>query len=294
MRSLLCLCALAACATPPSDPLLPAPRTVSAPEPSWVSERVATAHAHLDASEGGKLLRKAIDAHGGLGAWLSPGTVQFDFHYLPEGKPERLMYTRNQLDTWSVRAAQTELGPAADATLGWDGQSAWVSPGPEAFPSPARFWATTPYYFVGIPFVLADPGTHYQLEGSFHLVDPAGGSVDTVAVRVTYEPGTGEAPDDFYVVHLDPSTFRLVALRYIVTSPTIHPDGGRGSETILFYRDLQPTDGGPVVARHYDGFFWRDGAAGERKSTVEITNVSLGAPIAMDAFSPPLPSGRAD
>ena len=208
-----------------------------------------------------------------------PVAVKERIGYLPEGAPERRMFTRNQVDLQSVRVRQTELGEGADAELGWDGSDAWITPSPEAFPAPAVFWATTPYYFVGMPFVLADPGTNHTLEGPVTLTDPAGQTIETQAIRVTFDSGIGQAPDDFYVVHADPETHQMVALRYIVTDPSVRrPDAPPPKQTILFYRD-PVTTGGLTMTTHYDGFHWRDDAPADRKSTADITNISFGPPL---------------
>lgn len=295
MRSLLPLVLVAACASEPTPAPAPTPAVEPAAEagpqtrnPDWVAERVETAHAHLASTEGGQLLRQAIDAHGGLAAWFSPGSITFDFKYVAAGSPDTPRWTRNVADTWGGRVHQTALGEGADATFAWDGSTTWIRPSEEAFPSPA-FWATTPYYFVAIPWVLADPGTVHTVEGEQTLTHPeTGDSIDTVAVRVTYESGTGEAPDDFYIAHMDPQTHQLLALRYIVTSPVLFPDGRPDApQTVLFYSQHEPTEDGLVIPRHYDGYHWRDGAPADRKSTVTVSNIATGPVLPDSTFAEP-------
>lgn len=283
---------LAACSTTSEESAavsstepVPAPTHVSPPTEAERSARVEAAHAHLDETDGGKALRTVIDAHGGLDTWFRSGGIAFDFHYLPQGAPERLMHTRSEVDTWSVRARQTELGEGADAVLGWDGETSWITPSADAFPSPAAFWATTPYYFVGVPWVLADPGTSHTLEGTLELELLDGSTRTTNSIRVSYDPGTGQAPDDYYVVHSDVETGELVALRYIVTDPAVRrADSPPPRETILFFSQRQ-TIGGLVFSGHYDGFFWEGGERGARKSTVEVTNIDVSPSIELSAFS---------
>lgn len=223
---------------------------------AWVQARVAAAAERLSASEAGRLIAASIDAHGGLATWLRPGTVQFEFDYRPLGQPERRMHTRSDVDLWRARARQEELADdeddGAEATFGWDGEQAWIVPDADAFPATARFWSTTPYYFIGIPFVLADPGARYerledaQLDGVVHRL-----------VKVGYETGTGDSPDDYYILYLHPETHRVAAIRYIVSFPGRFAPGEHSPEKLMRYGEFTEVDG-LWLARHFDTFGWSE------------------------------------
>lgn len=253
------------------------------PPSSWVEARVEDAHDRLARTEGGRLIRKAIDAHGGLKAWLSAGTVQFRFDYAPVGKPERRMHTHQRVDLWSARAVHVEQGEWADARFGWNGSEAWITPGPDAFPTPARFWALTPYYFLGIPWVLADPGARFErlpdaeLEGRSHRL-----------VKITYESGTGDSPDDYYIVYLDPESHRVAGLRYIVAYPGFFPEGGHSPEKLMIYRSFATHQGLSVVSR-IETHAWDASTQkmGEVTVHVDIDQVRFAQPIPAQAFEPP-------
>lgn len=250
---------------------------------AWVARRVEAARARLDASEGGRLVWRAIEAHGGLATWLAHGTIAFDFDYRPLAQPERRMYTRSRVDLWRSRATQRELGEAADAELGWDGERAWIAPAPEAFPSTARFWATTPYYFVGIPFVLGDPGVRFEV-----LPDAELDGVAHRIVKASYESGTGDSPDDYYVLYLHPETHRVSAIRYVVAYPGFFEEGQHSPEKLMRYEGLHEVAGVLVPAR-LDTYAWDAEAAaiGERVTDVEVANVALGERWPASIFAPP-------
>jgi hypothetical protein len=76
----------------------------------------------------------------------------------------------------------------------------------------ARFHLLTWPYFAALPMKLADPGAHLQLLGERSLR----GKVYQ-AVRLTFDPGVGDTPEDWYVLYRDPSSGRLAAAAYIVT-----------------------------------------------------------------------------
>jgi hypothetical protein len=267
-------------ASAPADALSPDAAPLPAPE---VEARRADARRRLADSEGGRLVWAAIEAHGGLGPWLSAGTIAFDFDYRPVGKPERRMHTRSEVDLWRARARQVELGEGADAELGWDGRHAWILPRADAFPSPARFWATTPYYFVGIPWVLADPGTRFERLPDLPLDGRA-----TRVVKVGFEPGTGDSPDDYYVLHLDPDTGAVLALRYVVAYPGFFPAGAHSPEKLMRYSERRRI-GGLDLAHRYDTFAWDAAASipGPRVTEIVAARFELGRSIPADRFAPP-------
>jgi len=275
--ALLAACGSDAEAPAPSGP----PEAGPIPE-SWVAPRVEEARSRMAETEAGRLLWSAIEAHGGLEPWLSKGTVSFTFDYRPLGDGAR-RHTRSDIDLWRARARQEELGEGADATLGWDGEVAWITPDADAFPSPARFWATTPYYFIGIPFVLADPGTRYE-----RLDDAELDGVTHQVVKVGYEDGTGDSPDDYYVLYLHPQTHRVSAIRYIVAYPGFFPDGGHSPEKLMRYEDLREIDGLWMAHRfRTHRFDVETQAVGELVTEVSAGDYRFGQTWPASHFTPP-------
>lgn len=284
---------LAACDDTPPPAAAPEPEPVAEPTTaagvplSQVMGRMTESRQRLSQTEDGGLLLNILHAHGDLEPWHTPGTIAFDFDYRPEGPPEARRYARSRVDLWRARAVQEELGEGADAKLGWDGSQAWITPGPDAFPSPARFWATTPYYFVGIPWVLSDPGVKVTAQPDITILDPDLETERTLhALQITFEAGTGDSPDDYYYLYTDPGTNRVEAVRYTVTYEGFFPDGGQSPDKVLFYRDYR-TVGGLQISHHYDGYAWNDGKPTQRVSTVDIANVTLGDPLTDADFAPP-------
>jgi hypothetical protein len=271
---------------PAEAPVVEAPEGPPAAEPvpeAWVARRVAEAEARLKASEAGRLLWDAIEAHGGLGRWLQAGTIAFEFDYRPLGQPERRMHTENRVDLWRARAWQRELGEGADATFGFDGDTAWIVPGPDAFPTPARFWATTPYYFVGVPWVLADPGTRIEV-----LEDQDLGGERHHVVKVGYEAGTGDTPDDYYVAYIHPETKLVGGIRYVVSYPAFFPEGGHSPEKLMYYRELRDVDGLRVAHRYETHAYDADsGEPGERVTEVDVRRVRTGQRWSGELFAAP-------
>ena len=207
----------------------------------------------------GQRIGQAIEAHGGLAAGTANGPLAFRFNYRPldDGTP------RDTYEVASYWSAQTRHRLVQDITVqyGWDGQQAWVYPTDTLIPYDVRFWSLTPYYFVGIPFVLADEGINLALLESDTL---AGKPYDLV--KVTYEDGVGDAPDDYYVIYVGPDDNRVDAIRYIVSYPGYFPDGGHAPEKLMTYQGAQTVDGITLPER-YRTFWWKDKQRGKHITT---------------------------
>jgi len=275
-------------ALPPEQVPLPEPDAVEevrAPGPvpeTWVEQRVADARERLEATEAGREVWAAVEAHGGLATWLGAGTLEFEFDYAPVGEGVR-RHTFERVDLWSSRAVHEEIGgDDAQARFGWDGEQAWVAPNAEAFSGNARFWALTPYYFVGMPFVVADPGAKHEL-----LEDAELDGERYRIVKVTYEDGTGDAPDDYYVLYLDPETHRLAALRYVVSYPGFFAPGEHSPEKIMRYSEYAEV-GGLLLAGRLDTSRWDpESGPGDVVTQITVTRVGVGETYAPDLFDMP-------
>jgi hypothetical protein len=279
-----------------SAALLSLAACTDAPRPSdrAVDARVAEATARLAATDAGRRVLAAIDAHGGLATWYRNGPVRWRYRYVrldstgaPAGDP---LDTRQLVDPWSARAVHTLASPtpeegAADSTVrfGWTGAVAWAVPDVEAVPTDPRFWALTPYYFVAMPFVLADPGVRLETADTLTV---EGTTYDQV--RVTFDPGTGDAPDDYYYLLVDPATDRVGAVRYVVSYSPFNPDGGHTPETVMLYDGAQ-TVGGVTFQEGFRSFLW-DGSArgpGPAKARGTLTEVAFAPDTPGAAFEAP-------
>lgn len=251
----------------------------------WQAENLAAAEARIAAQPGGELLMQVVKAHGGLEPWTTAGSIAFDYDSSRVGAPDQRRYTRSQVNLSDRRAVQVELGEGADAKLGYDGQESWIVPTPESFPSSPSFWAVTPFYFVGIPWVFADPGVKVDVLAPI-VIPQTGVDEPLPSLKVTFEAGTGDAPDDFYIVHTHPETHQIVAIRYIVSSPKIFPEGGHSPEKISLWSGFSTVDG-LLFPGHFESHAWSEAGVGELKGEVSIDNVALGDVLPDEVFAPP-------
>ncbi len=266
------------------DDLPAAVMNEAVPLPEQVDERVAAAQERLNASEAGQRIGQAIQAHGGLARWYGNGPLAFRFNYRPldDGTP------RDTYEVASYWSAQTRHRLAQDTTVqyGWDGQQAWAYPTDTLIPYDVRFWSLTPYYFVGIPFVLADEGINLALLEPDTL---AGNTYDLV--KVTYQEGVGDAPDDYYVIYVSQEDNRVGAIRYIVSYPGYFPDGGHAPEKLMTYEGAQ-TVAGIILPERYRTFWWKDEQRGEHITNIALSEVAFRPDVGTDYFAAPAEAVR--
>ena len=136
-------------------------------------------------------LEEAIKAHGGIDTFNQFGTLEYDLKDFPG--PKAALSDHQLFDLYSRHTLIT----SDTYKIGFDGEHVWITD-PEALGMPARFYAATPFYFFGLPFLFADPGCKQEFLGSKTL---DGKEYDVV--KFFYEAGIGDTPDDNYVAYLD-------------------------------------------------------------------------------------------
>jgi hypothetical protein len=225
---LICLVFAALSGCSPAGEEAAGPEADAAPSASGVAADAATTAAEAFAAA----FAAPIEAAHGKEAWERAQAVSAGLSVAMGGNQVlagRLLFTPQ------VGRSRIEL---ADGTLAvFDGEGAWVSPAAAALPQ-ARFHLLTWPYFLAAPFKLRDPGAHLEDLGT----RPHDGVEHPVA-RLTFDPGVGDSPDDWYVVYRDPATDRLAAMAYVVTY------GGRSAEEAgaephaITYHDFRQVDG---------------------------------------------------
>ncbi|MFY0601476.1 MAG: hypothetical protein JXR03_17510 [Cyclobacteriaceae bacterium] len=246
---------------------------------SWIEDRASKSEDRLKATQAGAKVWRSIEAHGGLDRWFSNGPIGFRFDYKPlDGGTRRNTY--QTVDQWSVTAVHKWLDDES-VSFGWDGKEAWLFPDSANIPINPRFWSTTPFYFLGLPFVLADDGINYEELPSQEL---DGAIYDLV--KVTYQSGTGDAPGDYYVIYINQETQLMGALRYIVSYPGFFQNGGHFPEKIMRISGLSEVDG-VKLSTGYQTFWWKEDSIGEHITNIDVLDVSFNNDLDKTFFNRP-------
>ncbi len=192
------------------------------------SEVAAMYRAHTDAMPAGKALSYDLLLHFG-------GTERFRGSVIQTPSMDRIAMTRS--DGAELRWDGSQVGlMVSDTSVKWPG---------------ARFAAFTWPYFFAAPMKMADPGTKWTAAQPYPWVDgqAAPGS------KLTFAPGTGDAPDDYYIVFPN-AEGRVDGMAYVVTA-------GKGDDVdvstlephAIRYSDYTMVDGVPI-AHHWSFHDW--------------------------------------
>lgn len=251
----------AACAAP--DPGTSEPPAASASGEKQATARTASAP---------KIVLQMIEAHGGLVAWESAPSVYFE-DFWGDGPN----WSQIQVEQGKRRALIDY--PGTGMRMAWDGERAW-SLDWEA-PMPPRFFALLNYYFLNLPWLTVDPGVILEETGTASVPDDP---VEYRVVKMTFEEGVGDTPDDYYDLLIHPETHRLHANRYIVTYSSLLPAGvAHTPEHLLVYDEWTTVDGLNVPTRFT---IYEDG---EVYAACQIRNWSFRKPF--DASRLQMPAG---
>lgn len=212
------------------------------------------------------LVMESIVAHGGTEKWYGNGQLQFQWKYfMTDRGPEAVVDTVQTVDPSTMAVVHEVVGK--DIRFGMNGGEVWIRPQGAEFMPPPRFWALTPFYFVGIPFVFNDPNANFEIlpeEMEFE------GKAYT-QVKVTYEKTAGDSPDDYYVLLIDPETKLTRGAYYIVTSDLVAKDGPAPPKFITL-DDLTDV-GGVKLASGHRTFEMADGNIGAQMRFTEVSGV---------------------
>ena len=250
---------------------------------SWVENRVANAKEKLETSDAGKIVWEAMEAHGGLSRWFSNGPISFHFDYQPlDGSEPR--NTKQVVDTWSGRARHFSVSDSTQQ-FGWDGAAAWVMAKDSAvFNYNTRFWSLTPYFFMGQPFVLEGKGTNLKLLDQVEFKDNL-----YHVVKVTFDSGTGDAPDDYYVLYFNTRSHKLEVIRYIVSFPGYFKDGKHAPEKFMELSGEQTVDGIWFPENYKTYWLTEENAPGEHITDIKLSEIKFLPELESSYFD--VPSG---
>ncbi len=216
-----------------------------------------------------------------FGLFYVQQAVAFDIEMSFGGKPAMSATITTLTSSGKIRLQQSN-----GKTVIFDGKKTWISPANLDYPK-ARFDIFTYHYFFMAPFKVNDGGTQWQI-----LSDKMYDFNDYARARLTFQTGTGDSSDDWYIVHRNKATNYLEAMAYIVTyggKPQAEAEKKPGS---IVYTDWQAV-GGVMFATTWKFLNWSEekGFFGQR-GEAKIKNIRFVKPTA-ETFAVPRDSKEA-
>ncbi len=201
------------------------------------------------------LFKKILDAHGGLDTWNAMNTLKFT-------RGEGASADHHVIDLKSRRSTMSVIDKY---TMGNDGDKVWVSPHRDSFPGQSpTFMKNLFFYFVALPYVLADPGVIYEDLGEKEV-----NGNKYLALKTSFKANIGDAPGDQYILYVNPKTHIIDFINYSVT----YFDASKAEKYNALQFEWQDANGlkFPSVAKSVE---WKDGNLGEVKRETEYSKFS--------------------
>jgi len=161
----------------------------------------------LSFAENEGLLDKTYEAHGGLEKWNEQNTII----YTMVGFPLTPQVAKPNKSTVDLKNRYNRI-ESEEFTVGFNGETAWTIPSPEAVGLPPRFFSLGSFYFNGMPFVFADPGLILTDAGTATFQGKS-----YRLINVGFEKGTGHSSKDDFQLLINPETNKLALINHSVT-----------------------------------------------------------------------------
>ncbi|MFQ3174594.1 MAG: hypothetical protein ACI9WT_001480 [Flavobacterium sp.] len=193
----------------------------------------------------------------------SKQAVQYDFK-LEFGGKERM----NAQFTILTNSSQGVIEYKNGAKIVFNKDKVFYSPNIPNEKS-VRFDAFTWEYFFLFPYKLSDPGTKWS---SYN--NKEGDQDKYLTQKLSFESGTGDAPDDWYVVYADKATNLIEKAAYIVTANGTKEEAEKNPHAVQ-YLEYKKIDGIPIATK-WLYWEWKEGEGLTNKiGNATLTNIKF-------------------
>lgn len=183
-----------------------------------------------------EIVEAMVDAHGGIYKWRNAPAISFEDEFKPHG--QQVGVISHVFVEQGRRRAYLDY-PQTHSTIVWDGERAWSTNWQMG--TPPRFIARVNYYFTNLMFLTQDPGVNLEYKGTARLFDEP---TEFLTVRMTFDPGVGDTPNDTYLLYIHPETKELRGCNYTVTYSSLLRGGARAlPEKLLTYDEYANIQG---------------------------------------------------
>lgn len=170
-----------------------------------------------------------------------------------------------------TNSSKVKVEKAEGTVVLFDGEDVFITPD-SAFYEGARFDALTWSYFALAPFKFADEGTEWGEANKMPLREETD---QMQSIKLSFENGVGDAPDDWYQVYVNPETGLLEAMAYIVTFGDTPKEEAEKNPHAITYSDYQPVQGAILSGKWKFHNWSKEAGLGEQIGEATITNIQF-------------------
>ncbi len=133
-----------------------------------------------------------------------------------------------------------------------------------------KFGLYTYHYFFMAPYKFSDPGTVWEKKSPMKIQGES-----TNRAKLTFEDGTGDSPNDWYMVHSNPESNLVEHIGYIVTGGGTSIEEAEKHAHAISYLDYKQVGGVPMSARWIFSDYNQDTGLGEQVGEGILRNIDF-------------------
>ncbi len=212
---------------------------------------------------------KVFKVHGGLEKWNEMQTLVFTMDK-PNGE---------EVTTTDLKNRKSLIQMPAHS-IGFDGENVWLHhKDTTQYKGNAKFYYNLMFYFYAMPFVLADDGIMYEDVAPLDF-----GGKRYPGIKISYESGIGESPEDEYILYYHPESYKMEWLGYTVT----YFSKEKSKKFHFIKYGAWQTINGLIVPKTLSWYNYEDNKPTEKRNDLEFTNVILTKDKAKEELFMPL------
>lgn len=219
------------------------------PKEQNVVPKVSKEDLDPDEEKGQALLDKCIAAHGGFDTWKQFEGLEY---LLNDNGKEVYQVTNIKNRKAYIKSENYEVG--------FDGTVAWSKPdASKVSGQSAAFYYNLDFYFIGIPFLLKDPGAHVRYAGQTMI-----NGANYESLKITFGSNVGLTPEDVYFAYIDPNSFILQILTYSISYFDKGTSQINSAKVYSHWKKIQ----GILMPEKMENFIWENGGMGKSKNHI--------------------------
>lgn len=179
------------------------------------------------------VIEKMLKAHGGYDKWRAIPAMRFDsiMHNNYHGPNELAWWAATEyFDMKTLQVYQDWF--LNDAVIAYDGKDVWSKNWNKANPPTSVLYFF--YYFVNLPWLTQDDNVVLSEVSEFAWPGQSGKTYFEVKMTFTEKPKIGKSALDYFVLYIDPDSYRMAGYQYAVGNRALLDSLGQPADRQLF------------------------------------------------------------